>query len=184
MAKKTIRTKALEILIGMWDGDTPPTSADALNYVIADTLSITQDDPEENTIDCETSDSPILNNYTAGSYKVDLNNASIDTDFLTKVMGWKKITNPVEGYIAPETFATRYAAIQVKFADNDYLYIGRMAIAPKLVFESLKTNVAYGTLSGTAVAYEINSEDRTAIGLLLEPILTKAAETEEPEGNS
>lgn len=176
MATKTIRTKALEILIGMWDGDTAPSTADALDYVIADSLSVTQDDPEENTIDCETSDSPILTNYTAGAYKVDLNNASIDADFLTKVMGWKEVTSPKEGYIAPETFSTRYAAIQVKFSATDYLYIGRMAIAPKLMFESLKTNVAYGTLSGTAESYAINDTDRTAIGLFKEPILTKATE--------
>lgn len=178
MATKQLYTKAQEILIGAWTGDTAPTSGDALDYVIADSLSITQDDPEENTIDCETSDSPILTNYTAGSYTVDLNNASIDADFLTKVLGWEKITTPNEGYIAPETFATRYISLQVKFTygtKTTYVYIPRIAIAPKLVFESLKTNVAYGTLSGTAESYEISDGKRTAIGIFDTAVMTKAA---------
>lgn len=178
MATKTLYTKALEILVGVWTGDTAPTTGDSLDYVIADSLSVTQDDPEENTIDCETSDSPILTNYTAGSYAIDLNNASIDTDFLTNVMGWEKITTPKAGYIAPETFATRYISLQVKFtygSKTSYLYIPRIAIAPKLVFESLKTNVAYGTLSGTAESYEISEGKRTAIGLFDEAVLTKTA---------
>lgn len=178
MATKTLYTKALEILVGVWEGETAPTDGDALDYVIADSLSVTQDDPEENTIDCETSDSPILTNYTAGSYAIDLNNASIDTDFLTKVMGWEAVTTPKPGYVAPETFATRYISLQVKFSyggKESYLYIPRIAIAPKLVFESLKTNVAYGTLSGTAESYAIAEDKRTAIGLFDSPIMTKTA---------
>lgn len=184
MATKTLFTKALEIIVGVWsegsDGTlTAPTSGDALDNVIADSLSITQDDADENTIDCETSDSPILTNYTAGSVKVDLNNASIDSDFLTKVMGWEQITigSTNTGYAMPETFTTRYIALQVKFASG-YIYLPKIAIAPKLVFESLKTNVAYGTLSGTAEVVELGegaNKKRTAMVQLKDAVLTKAA---------
>lgn len=184
MAKKTLYTKALEILVGVWtegsDGAlTAPTSGDALQSVIADSLSITQDDAEETTIDCETSDSPILTNYTAGSVKVELNNASIDSDYLTKVMGWEQITigSDNTGYAMPETFTTRYIALQVKFASG-YIYLPKIAIAPKLVFESLKTNVAYGILSGTAETVELGTganKKNTAMATLTKPILTLAA---------
>lgn len=183
MAKKTLYTKALEILVGVWtDGDdgalTAPTSGDALQSVIADSLSITQDDAEETTIDCETSDSPILTNYTAGAVKVELNNASIDSDYLTKVMGWEQITigESNTGYAMPETFTTRYIALQVKFASG-YIYLPKIAIAPKLVFESLKTNVAYGTLSGTAEVVELGEggkKKRTAMVQLKDAVLTQA----------
>lgn len=184
MAKKTLYTKALEILVGVYtqgpDGTlTAPTSGDALDNVIADSLSITQDDADKNTIDCETSDSPILTNYTAGAVKVDLNNASIDSDFLTKVMGWVEVTlaSSNTGYAMPETYTTRYIALQVKFA-NGYLYLPKISIAPKLVFESLKSNVAYGTLSGTAEVVEIGENSnkvRTAMATLKAAVLTKAA---------
>lgn len=184
MATKTLYTKALEILVGVWtegsDGElTAPTSGDALHSVIADSLSITQDDAEATTTDCETSDSPILTNYTAGSVKVELNNASIDADYLTKVMGWEQITigSDNTGYAMPETFTTRYIALQVKFASG-YIYLPKIAIAPKLVFESLKTNVAYGTLSGTAETVELGTgatKKRTAMATLTKPVLTLAA---------
>lgn len=178
--KKTIFTKAKEIIVAVWEdaGASYPTSGDALNYVIADSLSITQDDPDENSIDCETSDSPILNNLVAGSVGVDLNNASIDSEFLTKVLGWVETTSP-KGLMAPDSFSTRYIALQVKFDGTGdgtkYLFLPRIAVAPKLVFESLKTNVAYGTLSGTAESFEVGGQ-RGPMGLFDTAILTKTAE--------
>lgn len=164
--KKTIYTKAREILIAPWtesDGVyTAPTATTAipLGSVIADSLTITQDDPETTDIDCETSDEPIYSVTTAGKYTVELNNASIDDDYLEKVMGWEK-----EGtnLIAPKSYAARYISIQIAFTENSkYLYLPKVLIAPKLVFESLSTNVAYGTLSGTASSYKIGSGTKEA----------------------
>lgn len=194
MAKeKIIFNKATEVLVGVWaDENTAPTSSDvtSLEYIIADSLSITQADAEETTIDNELSDNPILRSYTAGAYEVDLNNASIDTEFLTKVMGWLELGTG-DGYVAPESFQTRYISIQVKFpgqgtgAADKYIYLPKVAIAPKLVFESLKTNVAYGTLSGTAMSANIGTlkigsgasakQATGAIAQIKAPILTKAA---------
>ena len=77
----------------------------------------------------------------------------------------------------PETYTTRYIALQVKFA-NGYLYLPKISIAPKLVFESLKSNVAYGTLSGTAEVVEIGENPnkvRTAMATLKAAVLTKTA---------
>lgn len=194
MAKeKILFNKATEVLVGVWtDENTAPTSADttSLEYIIADSLSITQADADETTIDNELSDNPILRAYTAGAYEVDLNNASIDAEFLTKVMGWLELGSG-DGYVAPESFQTRYIAIQVKFpasgtgkADK-YIYLPKVAIAPKLVFESLKTNVAYGTLSGTAMSANIGSlkigsgasakQATGAIAQIKAPILSLAA---------
>lgn len=179
--KKTIFTKACEILIAPWSesgGDfTAPTANTAmeLGSVIADSLTITQEDPETSDIDCETSDEPIYSVTTAGKYTVELNNASIDDEYLEKVMGWEK-----EGtnLIAPKSYAARYIAIQVKFTENSkYLYLPKVLIAPKLVFESLSTNVAYGTLSGTASSATIGSGSKEApIAILSTAILTVASE--------
>jgi hypothetical protein len=156
MAKK-LYTKAKQIVIGVYNEGEEDTAVDSLvtlDYVVADSLSINQDDADENTVDCETSDAPILDDYTAGDYKVDLNNASLDASFLTGVMGWQTLYNSEKkgaGYAAPQTFDTRYIALQVKFSDKKYVFLPKIAISPKCVFESLKTNVAYGTLSGTAL---------------------------------
>ena len=180
---KTIYTKAKEILIAPWTTNeqgalVAPTanSAAELAYVIADSLSITQDDPETNDIACETSDEPLYSVTTAGKYNVELNNASIDEDYLKNVMGWVK---DGENIIAPVSYATRYVAIQIAFTENDrYLYLPKVQISPKLVFESLKTNIAYGTLSGTATSAKFGSEvsaKEAPIGFAKTAILTKTA---------
>lgn len=167
-------TKAKEIIIAAWtaNGTSYPTSGEALEYVIADTLSVNQDDAEEQTFEFETSDAPETF-YTPGAYKVDLNNAELSEDFMTKIMGWEKTTTPA-GLVAPETYESRYVALQVKFADDDYFFIPKISVAPKLVMESVKTNLVYGTLSGTATNAKVGTKN-TAIGRFKAAILTKAA---------
>ena len=182
MAKKTIFTKAKEILIAQWteiEGVlTAPTASSAIELasVIADSLTITQEDPETTDIDCETSDEPIYSVTTAGKYTVELNNASIDDEYLTTVMGWEASDN--NNYVAPTSYAARYIAIQVAFTENSkYLYLPKVLIAPKLVFESLSTNIAYGTLSGTASSAKIGSSSsakEAPIGILSAAVLTKS----------
>lgn len=170
-----LETKAKEILIAVWDADatTFPTSGMALDYVIADTFSATQEDPEEQTFEFETSDAPETT-YTVGAYKVDLNNAELSKEFMTKVMGWETVTTPKPGVVAPETYATRYIALQIKMADDKYYFLPKISIAPKLVMESIKTNLVYGTLSGTATNALVGDK-RTAFGKFEQPILTKSA---------
>lgn len=180
-AKKTIYTKAKEILIAPWtegsDGElVAPTSESVmeLGSVIADSLTITQDDPDTTDIDCETSDEPIYSVTTAGKYTVELNNASIDDDYLEKVMGWVKDGTNL---IAPMSYAARYITIQVAFTENSkFLVLPKVLIAPKLVFESLSTNIAYGTLSGTASSAKIGTGESAKegpIGIVATAVLTK-----------
>jgi hypothetical protein len=174
--KKTLVTKAKEILIGVWNGDTAPTSASALEYVIADSLTITQDDADENTFEFETSEITETF-YTLGDVNVDLNNASIDEQYLAEVMGWEHVTTPADGYVSPSSYETRYVALQVKFSDTFYVYLPKIAIGPKLNFESVKTSLAYGTLSGKATAVEVGGKT-TAMGVFKTAILTKSESTD------
>jgi hypothetical protein len=174
----TLITKAKEIIVGVWNGDTMPTSGMSLTRVIADTLSVTQDDADTQEFEFETTDTKETF-YTAGSYQVELNNAEISEDYLTQIMGWIKTTNP-EGVVAPGTYESRYVALQVKFSDSFYLFLPKISIAPKLVFESIKTNLAYGTLSGTATNSTIDDKV-TSIGIFKTAQLTVAAETSTKE---
>lgn len=174
-------TKAKEIIIYAYpnDNDNPfskpsssslwmPRAGQSLDYVIADTLSVTQDDPEEQTFEFETTDTPETF-YTAGAYNVDLNNAELSDWFVEKILGWSKISEP-EGFISPETYSARYIALQVKFADDCYFVIPKMSIAPKLVMESVKTSLVYGTLSGKATNGNIFGK-KTSIAKLKNPLL-------------
>lgn len=181
-------TKAKEILVGVWSdtdiqNDTYPTSGNALDYVIADTLSVTQDDAEAQTFEFETSDAPETT-YTAGAYKVDLNNAELSEKFVKDIMGWIETTigdgdTANKGYVAPETFSNRYICLQVKFSDTCYFFLPKVSIAPKLVMESVKTNLVYGTLSGTAANCKVGTGEnapRTSIGKFPRAVITKATE--------
>lgn len=183
-AEKILFNKATEVLLGVWeDENTPPTESEAINvrFIIADSLTISQDDPDENTIDNELSDDPILTSYSVGAKTVDFNNASLDPEFLTKILGWLELEDG-KGYVSPETYVTKYVAIQVKFRENSYIYMPKVSIAPALNFENLKTNVAYGTLSGTALSDKIGSFQlksggpaRGSMANITEPILKVAA---------
>lgn len=169
-------TKAKEIIIAKWEKNATsyPTSGRSLDRVIADTLSVTQDDPEEQTHEFETTDNPETT-YTQGAIKVDLNNARLDEYFMTNIMGWKSVTSPKKGVVAPKSYENRYIALQVKFADDDYFFLPKVAIAPKLVMESVKTGLVYGTLSGTATDALVGDEE-TPFGRYEEPILTLATD--------
>lgn len=183
-----LETKAKEILIAVWGANdtTYPTDGDALDYVIADTLSVNQDDAEEQTFEFETTDTPETT-YTAGAYKVDLNNAELNKNFMTKIMGWveAKMTDAtgeeVDVVAAPETYETRYVSLQVKMAEDKYYFLPKIAVAPKLVMESVKTNLVYGTLSGTAANADTKDGKKTPIVKSTKPILKKTTATEEPE---
>jgi hypothetical protein len=168
-----IYTKAKKILVGVWTGDdydTAPSKVSELNAVIADSLSVTQDDPDTTDIDCETSDDPIFTVATAGQYQVELNNANIDESFLTEIMGFKKDGTFVS---APATYESRYIALQVEFESNKFLIVPKILVAPKLVFESLSTNIAYGTLSGTATSAKIGTmTEATPLALSSAAVLT------------
>lgn len=175
-----IETKAKEILIAAWGSTdtTYPTTGKALDHVIADTLSVNQDDAEEQTFTFETTDTPETD-YTAGAYKVDLNNACLSAEYMQEIMGWVKAKMATSGgkevdvLAAPETYETRYIALQVKMADNKYYFLPKIAIAPKLVMESIKTNLVYGTLSGTCGNADTSDGKKTPIVKSTVPILVK-----------
>lgn len=170
-------TKAKQIIIAAWgENDTTyPTTGEQLDYVIADTLSVNQDDAEEQTFEFETSDQGETF-YTDGDINVDLNNAELSKEFMTKIMGWVESTSP-EGVVAPEQHIQKYVALQVKFAEDDYFFLPKIAVAPKLVMESVKTNLVYGTISGKAAMATVGTGEtakKTAIGRFKTAILTKA----------
>ena len=171
-------TKAKQIIIAAWgDSDvTYPTTGEQLDYVIADSLSVNQDDAEEQTFEFETSDQGETF-YTDGDVNVDLQNAELSKEFMTKIMGWVEITEPA-GVVAPEQHVQKYVALQVKFADDDYFFLPKIAVAPKLVMESVKTNLVYGTISGKATNATVGTgpnAKKTAIGRFKTAILTKAS---------
>ena len=127
-------------------GNVTEGTAIDLDSIIADTVELTQEDPETNTIDCETSDSPIYETVTLGKYTITMDSADISTTFLENVL---KFTNVGNGYAAPSSYVETYAKIEVQML-NMNLVLPKVSMASKLDASSLKTDVMKGTITGTA----------------------------------
>ena len=161
MATKTkILTKVQHIYITPWDSadSAPSTEPDdklELLNVIADTVSLTQEDPSSESIDCETRDEPIMESVTLGRWTITMDSADINYDILEKLLGFTKIGDPtVIGAAAPSSYVKKYVMIEIEFADGKFV-LPRVLMTSKIDASSLKTSVAKGTISGTAYSARV-----------------------------
>ena len=123
----------------------------ALDDVVADTTSITQDEPETNAIDCETRDEPIYENVTLGSYKFSCESGNIDKDILQNALGFKVSG---EGSTlkasAPATYNALWAEVEVQFQNGSSLVLPKIKLSSNIDASSLKTGIVRGIIGGTA----------------------------------
>lgn len=131
-----------------------------LDNIIADTVSITQDDPEENTIDCETRDEPIRKTVVNGTYNIEMTSADIQKDILVACFGYTwDSTN--EYVYAPVNYKEMYAAIEFTFGgegtENASLVCPKVQLSSKIDASSLKTETVKGTISGTCMSVAVGN---------------------------
>ena len=163
MANEKILTGVKKIHITPWtasDNGLDLASANGLDLdnVIADTVTITQDDPETNSIDCETRDEPIIEATTLGKYTFTMDSADINFDILTKALGFTKVGNDIA--YAPSSYVKKYVMLEVVMQGAKFV-IPRAQLSSKIDASSLKTNVAKGTISGTAYNAKIKAGSGT-----------------------
>lgn len=167
-ATQKIFTKVQHIYMTPWDEtDSAPSSEpdDKLELlsIIADTVSITQDDVSTDSIDSETRDEPIMESVTLGNYTVAMDSADISYDILEKLFGFSKIgTDPAIGAAAPASYVKRYCLVEVEFADGRMI-LPRVLMTSKIDASSLKTNVAKGTVSGTCYSAKVTVGENDAV---------------------
>ena len=152
MANEKILTGVKHIYFTPWKNEAGVESLDTskrfeLNNVIADTVAISQDDPETNTIDCETRDEPIIEATTLGNYTITMDSADIALDILVNCLGYSK--NGSDIAYAPTAYTPNYAMIEVEMSSDKFI-APRLQMNAKLDASSLKTGVAKGTISGSA----------------------------------
>lgn len=143
-------------------GTTAPSSTDRyeLTNIIADSVAISQDDPETSTIDSETRDEPIIESIKNGNYTVTMDSADINFDILETCLGFSKIGSTTTlAAAAPAAYSKKFVMVEILF-DDTALVLPRILLTSKIDASSLKTNVAKGTLSGTAysAAVTVGSE--------------------------
>lgn len=136
-----------------------------LESIVADSLAITQDDPETSTIDCETSDSPIKSVTRMGSYTITMTCADIQKDILTTLLGYEGITSGGSAgsdyIIAPSSQKDNYVAIEILFGDQCSLVCPKVQLTSKIDASNLKSETVKCTISGTMEEYEIASGKKT-----------------------
>lgn len=140
------------------DGTELGSTAYQLDNIVADSTSITQDDPETSEVDCETRDEPIDTVTTLGSYQFSTTSADVQKELVTNIMGFEEDTTSKILY-APSQYKDFYAEIRVVFSAGDALVLPKVKLNNKIEASSLKTGLVQATISGTGYSVEktINS---------------------------
>ena len=136
------------------------TDGFSLDDIVADTTSISQDDPETNAVDCETRDEPIYENVTLGSYNFSCESGNIDKDILKDGLGYNVSGDgPTFKAYAPASYKELWAEVEVQFANGSSLVLPKVKLSSKIDASSLKTGIVRGVISGTAYSTNVDGND-------------------------
>ena len=171
MAIQTITSSAVKIFnpdalyVTPFDCEVRGTTTYKLSEVIRDTTSISQDDPEEQTIDNEFGSAPILKNVTLGSYQFSAEVADMQSVLLEKLCGYKKGTSSADRAFAPSSYTPIYAEIVLAFKLGENKYVAavlpKVQLNSKATFDSLSSNMGRITLAGTGLNLAVQDGDAT-----------------------
>ena len=132
----------------------------ALDDVVADTTSISQDEAETNAVDCETRDEPIYENVTLGAYNFSCESANIDKDILEHALGFTVTGDgaSLKAY-APSSYSEKWAEVEVQFANGSSLVLPKIKLSSNIDASSLKTGVVRGIIGGTAYTAMVDGKE-------------------------
>lgn len=156
------------ILTPYTDGSKGSTSY-SLDNIVADTTSITQEEPTTNTVDCETRDEPIFENITLGRYTFSAESGDIQDVVLTNCFGFVK--GESGSLYAPSVYKEIWAEIEVVFGDKGSLVCPKVKMSGNIDASSLKTGMVRGVISGSCYSVSITTET-TGSGSTTTPLTT------------
>ena len=143
-----------KILFTPYSGYTKGDVTYTLDEIVADSTSISQEDPTTNSIDCETRDEPIYENIALGRITFTTSSGDIQSTLLEKVMGYKvDATNKVVA--APATYKEVWAEIEIVFGEKGSLVCPKVKVSGKIEASALKTGMVQGTINGTCYSVEM-----------------------------
>lgn len=167
---KLVLSNPTDILVTEWNESggtwTLNTSSNGipLESIVRDSLTISQDDPEETNIDCETSDSPIKTVTKQGAWHIEMTCADLQPEVMAALMGYQNLTiageTPSSGNgditVAPTKMPQKYVAIEIVF-DDASLVCPKVQLTSKLDASSVSSETVKVTISGTLEDYTIGS---------------------------
>lgn len=134
-------------------GDTLGTKSFTFDTLLADSVSVQQDDNTVNSRDSETKDEPALENTVLGSYQIAATSLDVQDKILSAMMGWVTGTTDTTVSYAPTSYRPLYCMIIFAFNSTDKCIVApKVKLNTKLVVASLKTSSGQIDIAGTAYA--------------------------------
>lgn len=149
-----------QILMTPYESGVKGSTTYSLDNIVADSTSITQEELETNTVDCETRTDPIFENITLGSYTFEAQSGDVQSIILEKCFGFTKDTNNGNLY-APTSYKELWAEIEVVFGDKGSLVCPKVKLGGNIEASTLKTGMVYANISGTCYSVEITKGDNS-----------------------
>ena len=134
-------------------GDTLGTESFTFDTLLADSVSVQQDDNTVNSRDSETKDEPALENTVLGSYQIAATSLDVQDKILEAMMGWTMGANDTTVAYAPTSYKPLYCMIIFAFNSTDKCFVApKVKLNTKIVIASLKTSSGQIDIAGTAYA--------------------------------
>lgn len=151
-----------QIIFTPFEEDVKGEQSWSLDNIVADTTSITQEDPTTNTVDCETRDEPIMESIVLGRYTFSAESADIQEPILVNLFGFTK--GPSGSLYAPAVYKEIWAEVELVFGEKGSLVLPKLKVSGNIDASSLKTGVVRGVISGSGYSTEvINGTDSKVV---------------------
>lgn len=134
-------------------GDTLGTESFTFDTLLADSVSVQQDDNTVNSRDSETKDEPALENTILGKYQVAATSLDVQDKILEAMMSWVVGETDTTVSYAPTSYKPKWCMIIFAFNSTDKCFVApKVKLNSKIVIASLKTSSGELQIAGTAYA--------------------------------
>lgn len=143
-------------------GDTLGTKSFTFDTLLADSVSVQQDDNTVNSRDSETKDEPALENTILGKYQVAATSLDVQDKILEAMMSWVVGTTDTTVSYAPTSYKPKWCMIIFAFNSTDKCFVApKVKLNSKIVVASLKTSSGEVQIAGTAYAGKLTIDSTT-----------------------
>lgn len=134
-------------------GSTLGTKSFTFDTLLADSVSLQNDDPTTNQRDSETKDEPAIQNTVIGSYQFAATSLDIQDKILEAIAGWTIGETDTDVAYAPVSYSPLYCMAIIAFTSTPKcMVLPKLKLNTKLVIASLKTSSGECQIQGTAYA--------------------------------
>ena len=142
-------------------GDTLGTKSFTFDTLLADSVSVQQDDNTVNSRDSETKDEPALENTVLGKYQIAATSLDVQDKILESMASWIIGATDTTVAYAPTSYKPKWAMFIFAFNSTDKCFVApKVKLNSKLVIASLKTSSGQVDIAGTAYAGKLTIDSK------------------------